>query len=269
MSFQTVFELLIIYGWLVKRLPPAPVRQDQPGGAAHVVFHHLRPPFIGRQGNGGPVHGDVGTHAIDIKVHADASNQAQHGIVQLYGREPVSRRDESGTLPLFSLSPLPYELLGVAIKGNTSPHHFRAYLNIALGLHVHRQTKTVQQLRPQFAFLGIHRANEDKGGWMAHRDAFTLNVIHAHSGGIEQDIDQVVAEQIHFVDVQQATMCCRQEARLKMLFTAFQGALDIQGPYDPVLSGPKWQLDQCCRTDHGLTRCCTDRTVRTDLRVVR
>ena len=80
MSFQTVFELLLVYGWLVKRLPPAPVRQDQPGDAAHVVFHHLRPPFIGRQGNGGPVHGDVGAHAIDVKVHADAGNQAQHGL---------------------------------------------------------------------------------------------------------------------------------------------------------------------------------------------
>ena len=89
MPFQTVFELLLVYGWLVKRLPPAPVWQDQPGDAAHVVFHHLRPPFIGRQGNGGPVHGDVGAHAIDVKVHADAGNQAQHGIVELYGREPV------------------------------------------------------------------------------------------------------------------------------------------------------------------------------------
>jgi len=76
MSFQTVFELLLVYGWLVKRLPPAPVWQDQPGGAAHVVFHHLRPPFIGRQGKGSLVHGDVGAHAIDVKVHADASDQA-------------------------------------------------------------------------------------------------------------------------------------------------------------------------------------------------
>src|SRR5438105_13339199 len=35
MSFQTVFELLLIYGWLVKRLPPAPVWQAQPADAAH------------------------------------------------------------------------------------------------------------------------------------------------------------------------------------------------------------------------------------------
>ena len=71
MPFQTIFELLLVYGWLVKRLPPAPVWQDQPGGAAHVVFHHLRPPFMSCQGNGGLVHGDVGTHAINVKVHAD------------------------------------------------------------------------------------------------------------------------------------------------------------------------------------------------------
>src|SRR5712691_2253383 len=44
MAFQTVFELLLIYGWLVKRLASAPVWQDQPGDAAHIVFHHLRPP---------------------------------------------------------------------------------------------------------------------------------------------------------------------------------------------------------------------------------
>src|SRR5678816_2604314 len=57
MPFQTVFELLLVYGGLVKRLPPAPVWQDQPSDAAYIVFHHLRPPFIGRQGNGGTVHG--------------------------------------------------------------------------------------------------------------------------------------------------------------------------------------------------------------------
>src|SRR5215470_16374507 len=81
MPFQAVFELLLVYGWLIKRLPPAPVWQDQSGDAAHVVVHHLRSPFIGRQGNSGPVHGDIGAHAIDVKVHTDASNQAQHSIV--------------------------------------------------------------------------------------------------------------------------------------------------------------------------------------------
>ena len=54
MPFQTVFELLLVYGWLVKRLAPAPVWQDQPGDAAHVVFHHLpalhRPPGQWRPG---------------------------------------------------------------------------------------------------------------------------------------------------------------------------------------------------------------------------
>jgi hypothetical protein len=227
MSFQTVIELLLVYGWLVKRLPPAPVWQDQAGDAAHVVFHHLRPPLIGRQGNSGPIHGDVSAHAINAKVHADTSNQAQQGIIELDGREPMSRRAEAGTLRLFSFSPLPHEPLGIAIKGNAAPHHFRAYLDITLGLHVHRQTKTIQQLGPQFAFLGVHRADDDKGRWMAHRDAFTFNVIHAHGSSIEQDIDQMVAEQIHFVDIQQATMRCCQEARLKMFFTALQGTLDI------------------------------------------
>ena len=42
-------------------------------------------------------------------------------------------------------------------------------------------------------------------------------------------------------------MCCRQEARLKMFFTALQGTLDIQGPHDPVFGGPEWQLDESTR----------------------
>jgi len=81
MPFQAVFELLVIYCGLVKRLPTATVWQDEPGDAAHIVFHHLCAPFIGRQGKGGPVHGDVSAHAIDVKVHADARNQPQQGIV--------------------------------------------------------------------------------------------------------------------------------------------------------------------------------------------
>jgi len=81
MPFQAIFELLIVYCWLVKRLPTATVWQDEPGDAAHIIFHHLGSPFIGRQGESGPVHGDVSAHAIDVKVHANASNQPQQGIV--------------------------------------------------------------------------------------------------------------------------------------------------------------------------------------------
>src|SRR5215475_13722315 len=103
---------------------------------------------------------------------------------------------------------------------------------------------------------------------MAHRDTFALDIIHAHGGGIEQDIDQVVAEQIHFVDIQQATMRCCQETRFEMFFTALQGTLDIQGPHDPVLSGPEWQLDEGCRASHMLPRGWVHRTVWTDLRVI-
>src|SRR5882672_5797296 len=268
MSFETVLELLLVDGWLVKRLPTAPVWQDQASDAAHVVFHHLRSPLIGRQSKRSPVHGDVGAHAVNVKVHADASNQAQQGIVELYCWEPVPRREEAGALSLFGVSPLCHAPLGVAIKGNAPPHHFSTYLDIALSLHVHRQTKTVQQLGPQFSFLRIHRADQDKGGWMARRDAFALNIIHPHSGGIEQDIDKVVAEQIDFVNIQQTTVRGCQQARLKMFFTALQGPLDIQGPHDPILSSPEWQLDECRRSGHGLPRYCTDRTVRTDFRVI-
>jgi len=145
----------------------------------------------------------------------------------LYCREPVSRLDESGALPVFCVSPLRPEPLGVTIEGNAPSHHFGPHLNIPLGLHVHCQTKAIQQLRPQFSLLGVHRSNEKKCGGMAHRNTFALNIIHAHSCGIEQDIDQVIAQEIHFVDVQEATMGCCQEARLKMLFTALQGTLDI------------------------------------------
>jgi len=227
MPFQTVFELLIIYGWLVKRLPTATVWQDEPGDAAHIIFHHLCSPFIGRQGEGGPVHGDVSAHAIDVKVHANARNQPQHGIVQVHCREPVLRLDESRALSVFCVSPLRPEPLGVAIEGNAPSHHFGPHLDIPLSLHVYCQTKAVQQLGPQFSLLGVHGPHEDKCGGMAHRNTFALNIIHAHSCGIEQDIDQMVAEQIDLVDVQQPTMRCRQEARLKMLFTTLQGTLDI------------------------------------------
>src|SRR5262249_41223202 len=74
MPLQAVFKLLIVYGWLVKRLPTATVWQDEPGNAAHIVFHHLGAPFVGRQGESGPVHGDISAHTINVKVHADASN---------------------------------------------------------------------------------------------------------------------------------------------------------------------------------------------------
>jgi len=51
-----------------------------------------------------------------------------------YNRESALCRDESGAFPLFGLGPLPYEPLGVAIKGKTSPHHCCAHLDIAVPL---------------------------------------------------------------------------------------------------------------------------------------
>jgi len=76
------------------------------------------------------------------------------------------------------------------------------------------QTEAVEQLRTQFAFFGVHRADEDEACRVGYADTLALDGVDAHGCGIEENIDQMVVEEVDFVDVQQPAVGLGQQAGL-------------------------------------------------------
>ena len=104
--------------------------------------------------------------------------------------------------------------------------------------------KPIEQLRPQIAFFGIHRADEDEARRVAERDAFALDHVDAHRRRVEQQIDHVIVEQVHFVHVQQAAIRRSQHARLEAANALLNRLLDVERAHHAIFRGAHRQIDE-------------------------
>ena len=73
---------------------------------------------------------------------------------------------------------------------------------------------------------------------MTHAHALALDVVHAHSGYVEEQIHEVVGEKIHLVHVQDAPVRRRQQPRLERLPPLRERLLDVQSSGETVRAGP-------------------------------
>ena len=106
------------------------------------------------------------------------------------------------------------------------------------------QAKAVEQLRAQLAFFGVHRADQDEAGRVRNADAFALDGVDAHRSRVKQHIDQMIVEQVDLVDIQEAAIGLRQQARLEAPLALGQGVLQVERADHPILRGGHRQLDQ-------------------------
>ena len=79
---------------------------------------------------------------------------------------------------------------------------------------------------------------------MPDRHALALDVGAAHRRRVEQQVDQVVVQQVHLVDVEHAAVRRGQQPGLEGLDPLGQRPLQVQRADDPVLGGADRQLDQ-------------------------
>ena len=111
--------------------------------------------------------------------------------------------------------PLRPEGYRVAFKRHAPPHYFRSLGHVARGGDFYHQSEPVEELRAQAAFLGVHRANEGEPRRVGHSQSFALHGGHPGSRRIEQHVNQVVGQQVHFIDVKHSAVSRGQQARLQ------------------------------------------------------
>ncbi len=77
---------------------------------------------------------------------------------------------------------------------------------------------------------------------MPHREPLAFDHVLAGRSDVEQQVDQVILQQVHLIDVQEAAMGARQQPGFKRLHAVRQRALEIQGADHPVLGGTQRQV---------------------------
>src|SRR5206468_10321960 len=129
----------------------------------------------------------------------------------------------------------------VGLVGQPPPDHLDALGDVAVAAHLDGDAEAVEQLRPQLALLRVHRADQQEAGGVADADALALDVVDAQGGGVQQQVDEVVAEEVDLVDVEDAAVGGGQQAGLEGAPALDQGALQVQRPGDPVGARPDRQ----------------------------
>ena len=108
--------------------------------------------------------------------------------------------------------------------------------------HFDAQPEAVQELGPELALLGVHGAHQDEAGRVGKGNTLALHHVDPHGRGVQEHVHQVVVQQVHFVDIQNAPVGRGEQTRLKMLLAAFDGAFQIDGAQEAVLGGAQGQI---------------------------
>ncbi|MEQ1913319.1 MAG: hypothetical protein ABMA15_31190, partial [Vicinamibacterales bacterium] len=104
------------------------------------------------------------------------------------------------------LPPGPLKGVRVPIECEAPFEHLAPHGHIRWSLDVDRERESVQQLWAKGAFLRVHRTQQDEVRGLARAETLALNGVHATSDGIEQRICEMIGQQVHFIDVEHATV---------------------------------------------------------------
>ena len=89
---------------------------------------------------------------------------------------------------------------------------------------------------------------------MTNAQALSFDDVDPARRHIEQQIDEMIFEQIHFIDVEKTPVGSSEQTGGEGLHAIHQGALDIHRSDDTIFCGAEWQIDDGHRFRHGLER---------------
>jgi hypothetical protein len=261
---ERLVELLLVEAGSVERVAAAAVRQREARGDTDVVAGHDVAPGPGRVGAGGAGDDEVRAHPVDVERGTDAGDLPQHALVEHHLRQPLTGVGDARGEPGLGVRPVRGEGDRVVVEGETAADDLGPLARLAAGPHLDGEAEPVEELRAQLALLRVHRADQQEPRGVRDRDALALHVRAAHGGGVQQDVDEVVAEQVDLVDVEQAAVRRGEQAGLEGAHALGERALQVQGAEQAVLAGADRQLDEAAapRADGGVTVLARVRAVR-------
>ena len=136
------------------------------------------------------------------------------------------------------LLPRTCESCRVVLEGQPAPDDPDTLVEIVLPADGDTQSEPVEQLGAQLALLGIHGTDQGESRRMGDTDSLPLDGVDAHRGGVQQQVDDVIIEQVHLVDVEDRPVRRSQQTGLEATSSLPQGSLHVEGPGDAVLGGP-------------------------------
>jgi len=155
----------------------------------------------GRQRAAGPHEGEFSAQTIGAQRLAQLGAQAQQIIANLDFVEQFAGLQNVFAQALVLQCPFVSKALWVALESVAAFDDGDALIYVLRRAYLYRQAKAVKQLGAQFAFFGVAAADQHKARGVAHRQAFALDHILARGGDIDEQIDQMVFQQIDFVDI--------------------------------------------------------------------
>mmetsp|Transcript_48527 Transcript_48527/g.156684 ORF Transcript_48527/g.156684 Transcript_48527/m.156684 type:complete len:479 (-) Transcript_48527:12-1448(-) len=231
----------VVHG--VQDVLPQAVAQAQTHDLFDVVISHLRAAVEGAEGSGGPVRHDVAAETVDVQGAADNRNFAGQAFGDFHLAQVCPGNDDLVGELLVVLQKFLPEALRVISKFLAAVHDLHTQVRVPLGPDHGVHAESVEQLGPQLALLGVAAAYEDELGGVPDADALALDGVPTACGAVKQHVDQVIIQEVDLVNVQDAAVRPRQEARLERLLALGQGLLDVDGATDAVLGGAQRQVD--------------------------
>ncbi len=241
---ERVLQLLLIQARGVERVTAATVRERQPRRLADVVHGHLAAAVPGRQRDRRARRHQVGAHAVHPEPAAHGADLPQRGVGQHDVRQPGARGGHIGRDPAGISGEAGRETGRVRLIGEPAADHLGALVRIAAGRYLDGQPEPVEQLRPQLAFLRIHRADEQEARGVPDRDPLPLDIADPERRRVEQQVDEMIVQQVDLVHVQQAAVRGGEHAGLVGGDALGQRALDVQRADEAVLGGAHGQLGE-------------------------
>ena len=227
------------------------MRQGESCGGADVLLEHVGAAVPRGVRGRGPSGDDVGTHAVDLERRADLGDLGEGPLAQLdLGDELLRDLDAVGELGLV-VGEAGSESGGVGLVGQPALDHLDPQRGITWGRHLDGESEPIEQLWSELSFLGVHGSDQHELGGVLDRDAVTLHRREPHGGGVEQQVDEVVVEQVDLVDVEDAAVRPRQQPGLVRGDALAERLLQVQRTENPVLGGADRQLDEADRPALG------------------
>ena len=181
--------------------------------------------------------------AIGAQRHADTRGLFDRGIGRFDGGQRLARAfDGAAQLAVLPL-PLGDEAFGILLIGVAPLHNLDALGNGRWRRDRDGKAEAIEKLRAQFALFGIAAADQANARGMAYRQPVALDQVLAARRHIEQQVDQMILEEVHLVDIEETAIGAGEQAWLERLHALAQSAFEIERADQSILADTERQID--------------------------